>query len=279
MANILDAILNLVENPKPMLQDFYKSSNRANSMGEALEKYIKDIFCNTVNSDEREAIKKHSEVFSYLGNQNNPPDIMLKGGDAIEIKKIQSPTSALALNSSFPKAKLYSNSPMITVDCRECEKWNEKDLLYVVGHVKSKELKYIWFIYGDIYAAKNSIYKNLKTKISEGITSIPNIEFTETNELGKLNRIDPLGITYLRIRGMWGIENPNKVFNYICSYDKNKNFQIFLLLRKTKFESFSDDSKNKILKSKKLIVEDVEIKNPNNPANLIDCKLIKNIVK
>ena len=279
MANILDAILNLVENPKPMLQDFYKSSNRANSMGEALEKYIKDIFCNTVNSDEREAIKKHSEVFSYLGNQNNPPDIMLKGGDAIEIKKIQSPTSALALNSSFPKAKLYSNSPMITVDCRECEKWNEKDLLYVVGHVKSKELKYIWFIYGDIYAAKNSIYKNLKTKISEGITSIPNIEFTETNELGKLNRIDPLGITYLRIRGMWGIENPNKVFNYICSYDKNKNFQIFLLLRKTKFESSSDDSKNKILKSKKLIVEDVEIKNPNNPANLIDCKLIKNIVK
>ena len=213
MANILDAILNLVENPKPMLQDFYKSSNRANSMGEALEKYIKDIFCNTVNSDEREAIKKHSEVFSYLGNQNNPPDIMLKGGDAIEIKKIQSPTSALALNSSFPKAKLYSNSPMITVDCRECEKWNEKDLLYVVGHVKSKELKYIWFIYGDIYAAKNSIYKNLKTKISEGITSIPNIEFTETNELGKLNRIDPLGITYLRIRGMWGTENPNKVFN------------------------------------------------------------------
>lgn len=42
---------------------------------------------------------------------------------------------------------------------------------------------------------------------------IPNISLTDTRELGKLNKVDPLGITYLRIRGMWGIENPFQVFN------------------------------------------------------------------
>jgi len=278
MANILDAIINLVENPKPSLRDFYKSKNRANSMGEALEKYVKDIFCDTVNSDEKEAIHKHSTIFSYLGNQNNPPDIMLKKGDAIEIKKIESHNSALALNSSFPKARLYSDSPMITAECRDCEKWKSKDLLYIIGHSKRNELKYMWFLYGDIYAANSSFYNKIKTKISAGVTSIPNIEFTETKELGKLYRIDPLGITYLRIRGMWGIENPNKVFNYICAYDKNKGFQIFVLLRTSKFESFNKKSRNKILKSKKLIVEEVKIKDPNNPAKLINCKLIKNVI-
>lgn len=45
-----------------------------------------------------------SETFCYLGNPNNPPDSMLKnGGDAIEVKKIEAPNAALALNSSYPK--------------------------------------------------------------------------------------------------------------------------------------------------------------------------------
>lgn len=62
-------------------------------------------------------------MFSYIGNQNNPPDSMLRNGDAIEVKKIESKKAALALNSSYPKAKLYADSPMINKECRECEKW------------------------------------------------------------------------------------------------------------------------------------------------------------
>ncbi|MBL0721141.1 MAG: NgoPII family restriction endonuclease [Sulfurovum sp.] len=41
----------------------------------------------------------------------------------------------------------------------------------------------------------------IKDTISNGITSIPNVEFTATNELGKVKKIDPLGMTDLRIRG------------------------------------------------------------------------------
>lgn len=278
MANLLDAVFTLINNPKTSLQSFYGSKNRANSMGESLEKYIKDLFCDTIEANEQKALQEYEKVFSYLGNQNNPPDIMLKNGDAIEIKKIESPNSAIALNSSFPKSRLYANSPMITNECRNCEPWEEKDIIYVIGHAKKGELKYLWFIYGDLYAANSAIYQKIKTVITTGINSIPNVEFADTKELGKVNKVDPLGITYLRIRGMWGIENPNKVFNYLTSYQKEKEFQLFVLLRSSKFDSFTAVSRQKINSSARLNIRDVEVKNPNNPAQLIKCKLITNII-
>ena len=89
MNNIISAIINLVENPKIELIRKGSSHNRANNMGEALEEYIKDLFANTVDiEDEQVRNAAISTTFSYLGNQNNPPDSMLHGGDAIEVKKI-----------------------------------------------------------------------------------------------------------------------------------------------------------------------------------------------
>ena len=37
----------------------------------------------------KEALEKYSEVFSYLGNTSNPPDMIIKDGDAIEVKKLK----------------------------------------------------------------------------------------------------------------------------------------------------------------------------------------------
>ena len=92
--NIINAIINLVNNPITEINAHYKSKNRANNTGEALEEYIKDLFCNTFNEDnELKRNESISETFSYLGNQNNPPDAMLKNGDAIEVKKIESNNS------------------------------------------------------------------------------------------------------------------------------------------------------------------------------------------
>ena len=110
MNNIISAIINLVENPKIKLIRKGSSHNQANYMGEALEEYIKDLFANTVSLEDGQVRNiALGMTFSYLGNQNNPPDAMLHGGDAIEIKKIENKNSALALNSSYPKAKLFSD--------------------------------------------------------------------------------------------------------------------------------------------------------------------------
>ena len=48
---------------------------------------------------------------------------MIKGGDAIEVKKTESANTSLALNSSYPKSHLTSANPMITNECRTCEEW------------------------------------------------------------------------------------------------------------------------------------------------------------
>ena len=246
-------------------------------MGEALEEYIKDLFSGTVfEKNENKRMEIISKVFSYLGNTNNPPDSILREGDAIEVKKIENKTSSLALNSSFPKAKLYSNSPMITDACRNCEKWEEKDIIYVIGSCEKNKLTSLIFVYGEDYAAENKIYENVKNKVKLGIESIDGLEFSETNEIGRINRVDPLGITYFRIRGMWGIENPVKVFDYIYERDDSKEFNFMALINEDKYNSFSNrkELENLEKENKNLEIKNVKIKNPNNPAKLKKAKLI-----
>jgi len=282
MSNILIAVYNLVSNPIIGVKTYYQSKNRANSVGDALEKYIKDLIADTFD-DENEVsrIKKFKQVFSYLGNQNNPPDIMLKGGDAIEIKKVQNPTSALALNSSYPKAKIYSDSPMITSGCRDCERWTERDIAYIVGHTNDASLKYLWFVYGDCFSASREVYERIRGTISSGINSIPNVEFTQSKELGKVKKVDPLGVTDLRIRGMWHIENPHKIFRYLKCTDNKAKFQLIVLMRLEKFNSFSISDRRKLLNLKKTNykISNVDFKNPDNPAQLIKGKLITYKIK
>lgn len=274
--NLLIAIKNVVNNPVIDIASFYRSVNRMNGMGESLELYIKDVFCDSLNvEDMAEKNRIFSEHFSYIGNQNNPPDVMIRGGDAIEVKKIESIGAGLALNSSYPKDKLHSDSPMITNECRGCEDWKEKDILYTVGVVKESKLRSLWFVYGDCYAASKEIYERIKDKVSGGLRELQDIELSETNELGRVNKVDPLGITYLRIRGMWGIDNPNIVFSYITKAVEAK-LSVNALLLKTKYETFPQEDRNNLesIRNENFSMSDVQIKSPNNPAVLLEAKLI-----
>jgi len=277
MTNLLVALSNLVKNPLTDVVSHYRSSNRANSMGDALEFYVKDLFCGTTDiKDTNKKNEIYGKHFSYLGNQNNPPDIIIRGGDAIEVKKIESLRSGIALNSSYPKDKLYSDSPMITQACRDCEDWREKDLIYTIGVAKNNKLQALWFIYGNCYAAGKEIYERIRNKISSGLGELEGVEFSETKELGRVNKVDPLGITYLRIRGMWHIDNPIKVFDYITGVDGDK-FTANALILKDKYNSFPAQDRENLekLSSKGLAISDVKIKSPNNPAKLLEAKLIK----
>lgn len=276
--NIIKSIINLVNNPIIRLREYSESHNRANNMGEALEEYVKDIFAGTVyEMDNASRNRSISQCFSYLGNQNNPPDSIIRGGDAIEVKKIESKTSGLALNSSYPKAKLFSTSNMITDACIRCEQWTEKDIIYVVGVLNNNILSNLCMVYGVDYAASEELYKRIKSVISLGVNSIQGVEFSETNELGRVNRVDPLGITYLRVRGMWGIDNPMKVFNYVYHRDDTKDFNFMALININKYESFFEDTvqlEHLATEVEGLSITDVEIKTPDNPAALRNAKLI-----
>ena len=280
MTNILEAINNIVVQKNFEIRALYSGRNRANGMGDALENYIKDAFAGTFDvTDEMEKMRIFNQKFSWLGSQNNPPDIMIKSGDAIEVKKTQSANSSLALNSSYPKTDLRSSSPMITKECKECESWTVKDIIYCVGHTTDTNLESLWMIYGSSYAAKHETYQRIKTTISDGIKTIADVVFADTKELGRVNQVDPLGITNLRIRGMWQIENPRKVFNYLHESNE-KNFELICIIPIDKYNSFPNESKTKLenISEDGFTVENKQIKDPNNPAKLIDVKFIKFII-
>lgn len=279
MGNLLRAITNLAlyrDNNLAKITIISKEGQpRINKEGDPLDAFVKDAFCNTFLL--KDPIKKSSEyhkVFSHLGSQNNPPDIMLRGGDAIEVKKVEGTKGiSIALNSSYPKAKLCTSNLMITEECRKCEEWNEKDIIYCVGNVDKKKAKILFFVYGDCYAANAETYENVRKSMIEGIKKL-DLKLSETKELARLNKVDPLEITNLRVRGMWEIKTPLLLFSDIVKPDQSRNFSVFALMKKEKYDLFSLQDKQKLTKLQGVNVETAKIRNPNKPQEMMNAILI-----
>lgn len=278
--NVLNAISNIISFGSNDLNGYASTYlNRINAVGEQLEFYLKDAIASSFKLPQAKKQAAYAQVFSYLGNQNNPPDMIIKGSDAFEIKKIESFTAALALNSSPPKDRLRSEDIRITDACRKCEPlaWKEKDLFYVVGNAKGGGVRSLFFIHGTCYAADHKVYDKvhepIKTKINSVLDSL-GLEKGETVELGKVRKVDPLGITELRIRGMWSIQNPLSVFEDLCTIEDESKFHLFALLRKEKYLSFPKADIKELESNKLITIKDVKIRDPNNPAKLVESKLI-----
>ena len=267
MTNILKAIYNISKLQSFAIVEYYKNSIRIQQAGDSLEYFIKDAFCSSFSINEKSKKEAaYSEYFSYLGNPNNPPDIMIKNGDAVEVKKIEGTNSDIALNSSYPKNKLYADSKLITKACRECEEWVQKDIIYSIGTVKKNELLSLWLVYGDLYAAEKEVYERIFKGISNQLQTTQGVEFSPTNELGKVKKIDPLGITDLRVRGMWGIEHPAKLFVQIPNTAQNI---LNAVIPEEKYLSFPKEDIKNLENNPKISINKITVKNPNNPAKTI----------
>ena len=278
MNNILTAIKAIVESPglKYVRESNNVIQNRANQMGASFEEDVKDAFANCIGKDQITIKKERSETFSYLGRSTTPPDAILMSSDAIEIKKLESSTSSIQLNSSYPKNKLHSTNPKICTACRECEEWDVKDMLYVIGIVNKQILKSIFFIYGDLYCDANEIYDNVEKVIKNRIQTIDGFELADTNELARINNIDHLGITDLRVRGMWIIKSPFNYFEYLIGDQRDSSFKLVALIPEEKYNSFDNvEEFENFSEEYGIDIVDDEIEDPQNPANLINVKLIK----
>lgn len=278
MSNILTAIKAIIENSSiKVVEDSQESiQNRANQMGAAFEDYVKNAFANCLGQDTDSVKHARNRTFSYLGSYRNPPDAMLKGSDAIEIKKLETlGTPQLQLNSSYPKNKLYLNNAKICKACRECEDWKEKDMLYVVGQVDNQKIQNIFFIYGDLYCDTHEVYENVENVIREGLEALDEVELAETNELGRINKVDHLEISDLRVRGMWLIKSPFLQFDYLTKEIDNYTFKLVALIPEEKYNSFSNVKEfEEFCEKNGVSISDADIENPQNPANLINSKLI-----
>src|SRR3989344_1771024 len=216
--NILRAILNIASFKENSLKSYASTYlNRVNAVGEQLEFYIKDAIATSLKLPYEKKQEAYSGVFSWLGNQNHPPDIIIKNGDAFEIKKIEGLKSALALNSSPPKNKLRSDDIRITEDCRKCDggSWKEKDLFYVVGNAKGGVIKYLFFVQGTCYAAEHLVYEKEKAKFKK----IYNKESFSFNP------------RYGRIKNLLAY------FKEFLKYNPNK-FNVFTVIENKKYLSF-----------------------------------------
>lgn len=281
VTNVLRALLNIQKYSTSDLNKIFVISSsgkpRVNSEGDKLEAFVKDSLCNSFNiTDPLKKKESYLKELSHLGSQNNPPDIIIRGGDAIEVKKVQGfGTSAIALNSSFPKQKLFVEDPMITQDCRECEVWKEKDFVYCVGNLQGTHLAVLSFIYGDCYAANEEYYVQIKKSLIEGIKKLKG-EFSNTKELARLNKIDPLKITDLRVRGMWQIRPPLSIFSEFIKYNSKQKLSVYAIMTEKKYNSFPLEDRKKIEKG--MNIKRIKINDPVNSSQKIASRLISFVI-
>lgn len=276
--NILKALVNIKNYGNNDLNRITVITNqgqpRINRAGDPLDAFFKDSLCNSFSITDPTAKRgAYLHELSHLGTQNNPPDCMIRAGDAFEVKTVRSiSASIIALNSSYPRQKLIRSDTMLTEACRNAETWSEKDIAYCVGHVINDKLKVLIIVYGDCYAARAEVYEQIRAPIIEGLrrTGLP---FTETRELGRLNGVDPLRITDVRIRGMSQIAAPIKVFSEIIEpYLGENDLSVFAIMKKAKYLAFPRADRANI--EANAAVLDIKIPNPDNPQQLIEAKLV-----
>ncbi|MGI9877014.1 NgoPII family restriction endonuclease [Vibrio chagasii] len=263
-SNILRAIFKLSMQRNRALPRVEEGVNRMNDMGDSLENYIRDAFID--DAAERE------QVFSYLGSSSRPPDLILREGDAIEVKKLQS-NSDIQLNSSNPKQILRHCDQKLNRDAQECEPqpW-DKDVVYVVGHVpkSSNQVDSLWFVYGDCYADKEEIYIDLFSSIQTSIEDTDGLDFSRTKELGRVNGIDSQGNTHLRIRSMRLLKHPTSAFNNLPEQPG-----IYAIMKNRKYESFPQEDRVQIEQNINInIRHDFLIPDPEAEGEFISVTLI-----
>jgi hypothetical protein len=123
----------------------------------------------------------------------------------------------------------------------------------------SSTLSSLWVIDGSIYAADEEVYIRIKDTITDAIEVIPDTEFNETNEIGRLNEVDPLKLAHLRIRGMWLLKPPIVAFEGYHNYSSDHTFQYHCILPLTKYNSYTESSREAIEGINEISISDVSV--------------------
>jgi hypothetical protein len=279
-SNMLRAIANIAARDQFLLTHESRVENRINRVGDSLEVFVQQAFAGVFETRTRLELTQQSQnIFSYVGNHSNPPDFILRGGDAVEVKKLGSLNAAISLNSSYPKSDLHSTSTLLNQACRNCESspWTTKDMSYVIGSVTNNLLKQLWFVDGACYAANPDVYEQVFSRISNAIQRAEHVNFRQSNELGRAVNVDPLERTTLRVRGMWEIQHPNVAFKDLIPKHSSSSFRMLAVLRESKYQQIiaADSSLERDLNRLGIQIAFAQVLDPNNKARLLDVRLVR----
>jgi len=254
MRTVIDAIIDIVERNAYSLNSslLLQGNNIVQANGIPFEDYVMNLFSdNLFETNKKRYRTKIDETYSCLHANNYSPDFIIKEGDAIEVKKTEKYANEYQFNSSYPKNKLFPDSPKLIPGALKNEQWTEKDMLYVFGVVpQGKRISLMSFVYGSEFAADRRHYEDLENKIKDSVASY---DSSPTNELGRLNGIDPLKMTSLRIRGMWLVKNPLKQIEEYWNSDSSHSFDFVCLMDCDKYHN----------DPQKIYLENLMITNPN----------------
>lgn len=297
--NVLVALNNIFKRNSTRLTPVFRSNGTANATGDSLEFFVKDMFCEeasqyTYQDDKEKVYKKY---LSWTGDSSHFPDLIINDGAGVEPKKIngKSTTGTLALNSSFPKDYIYPDTQNVPAPGKSGKKeyvetgWTKKPIIYVVGNLNNKKsstntngLYSIWFAYGNTFVADNSKYESVISSIRNAIDKDVNAPLEHSKELGRLRGIDNLKLTNLRIRGMYELQHPGKVFHEYVDDLKlpDDKSHVFVVMLKREYDHLVKEMKDKwspVEKSLQGFINkgvlnklSVKIPDPNNPDQKLD---------
>jgi hypothetical protein len=293
--DLSDALKDLIDKGYNWTQ--YKSlalggRNRAQAQGANFEDIVKDILCGVAADDAQGRVSILDKFLAFQGAANNPPDAMFRGGndgDAFEVKKSEKKSNgSLDLNSSHPYSHLTSDLSRIAREARECEVWDKRDIHYVMGNVLVNEVRnnWIWIVQGNIFAADLKSYRDFESDIKSHIEEAIKANALEpgiTNELGRINGVDLRENTDLRIRPMWGITSPMKLFKDLPGIVESDSdgLVIHCLIRTSKWDSLLINKHADFQKfwSKShlpvMSISDVTVPDPDDLGKVLEVKLIR----
>ena len=275
--NIVDAIGTLINLPALPNRKFASYNDFAD--------FVKNLFADSFGLTPHEQRARRRETFSFVSRNAEIPDFMLNGGDAVEIKTVQLKSgeydpvkcSPIEFNTVYPRQKLFFDDPLVTNECCRAERWHEKDIVYVVGALKRRQLIHLCMIYGVDYCAGEKYYSGLNYELKNLLSKIRAVRFPYTRELARIGTVDPTGATYLKLYGMWHVENPWSFFRNVYRTNSRASFSFMCIINREKF--YRLDNVRKLFAWAKvcdgLRLAKVSIKNPDAPDTFRDALLVR----
>ena len=206
------------------------------AQGKPFEIFAKNMFAGCLGALSSHVDTAWERTFSWRGSANHPPDFMIRGGDAVEVK-IHGGISQIQLNSSPPKRTLKVSDPRIQEGCRTCEDWIEKDFLYFIGKANEEFVEALWLIDGRCIADNANTYDMIFDKLA---LTVSDLGGEPGNEIGRLNNVDALKATSLRVRAMWLLEHPARVFQSVLHPPEEGTFVLNVLVSADKWGSYTE---------------------------------------
>lgn len=287
--NVLIALRNILKHNSTRLTPLFKSNGSANAVGDNLEYFIKDMFCCDALQysyvDQKEV--EYKKLLSWTGDSSHFPDLIVQGGVGVESKKVNDTSyGTIPLNSSYPKDYVTKNSqnyPKKSLIYETNADWVRKPIIYAIGNLNTKNVKKefqlisLWFAYGNTMVPNNKYYQDIISGIRSSIKEAnSDIKLKKSKELARVQGIDKLGNTNMRVRGMYELEHPARIFNrYIKDIalpkDKSKIYVVMLDSELQNIITDMDEKWNSLANdlnyykaNKKLFERKIKIPDPNN---------------